>query len=938
MKREAFGEVPLDDIKYATRPSTKVELSDLDHKIIMGLSSRSTHNNETIVLYGLDSWDFLKTILKTKHAFWSRSAGHALSIGDDISGELVWRDFPEGNVQPQARIADDSKEVLATTPPAYFNPKKEQIGRLTLEAPETAANDWIRAESMPIEIAHKWFSKLKRRHPNASLPLPPKLNLAEFNDKPQATLTLKEHASENSTTETKILPLAQTIRLELTFIYGKKTFAWDDNKQTTVIHQNNTLTTIQRDPVFENEIILKLAAIGIKPEQSAAKPDMLSLYSPEFMFPDSFEQNFDHYLKNHFIRLVRSNDVTLIDSAQLLDRDLNKTIPVELKPNADSTFKLSVKDRTSQKAIDLVQLLRNYLCTLPDLPLDSLLTQIERQTFALIDKDTRQSIIIPGSQVVPLVSALLEIMVQADLKPDHIPLRIAAQLAIKADQSAADHYQYIVPKALIKYLIAWSKNPLPKAATTPDNFKATLRPYQAIGVAWLARAIDSDYGAILADEMGLGKTVQTLALLNSRTTTRKPTLLIAPSSLISTWHNEAKKFAPRLKTHVHHGKERATDSETFKNSMLVITSYALLHRDTDMYHTIDWDGVVLDEAHFAKNSRTKTFRAIEEINANWRLCLTGTPVENNLADLFSLFQLVVPGYLGRISDWKKAIETSTSSKLSKKAIEQLRQEIAPFILRRTKEEVLTELPPKTETLIPLELRAEERNAYNTILAATDKTIRAEIQRRGFAQSSLTILNCLLRLRQCCCDPALIESLEDHFTDTLNDNTHSTKTQYLLDWLPELIAQDQRVLIFSSFAQYLKKLSKGLEDEGLHHSLLTGSTSDRDKEIQKFRKGENNIFLLSLKAGGYGLTLTEADTVIHCDPWWNPAVEAQASARIHRIGQEKPVFIYKLIAESTIESRILKLQDEKRNLANSLLNQDQENWLLDETHLKTLLEH
>lgn len=938
MKREAFGDSPLHDIKHALRPSAELKLSALDRKIVMGLAMRSTPGDENVVLSGLDSWEFLKTILKTKHAFWSRSTNHALSIGDDVSGELIWIDHPGGNIEPQARIVDVPGYALATTPPAYFDPEKNQIGRLTFEAPGTACADWIRAHGMNLQSAHKWFSKLKQRHPEASLPLPPELDITGFKGNPQTTLTLSTHlpAPEDSDEKAKILPLAQTVRLELTFTYGKKTFDWDQEQQTTVVHQNSTITTIQRDPAFENDIVQKLAAIGIQPDESASRSGMLSLYSRKFMFPDTFEQPFDQYIKNHFLRLVRSNNLALVDSAGLLKRDLTAEIPIELKPNADATFKLSVKNQQSRKAIDLVQLLKNYLITLPNLPLDSLLEQIGKQTFTLIEKDTHQPIIIPGHQVVPLVATLLEIMIQADSKSNHIPLRLAAQLALKADSDAAGHYEHVVPKALIEYLTAWNQQPLPETiTTTAPSFKATLRAYQATGVAWLDRAIHSGYGAILADEMGLGKTVQTLALLNRRTTTTKPTLLIAPSSLISTWHDEAGKFTPELKTHVQHGSNRATDSKLFKDYRLVITSYALLHRDTEIYHEVDWDGVVLDEAHFVKNNRTKTYQAIEQINADWRLCLTGTPVENHLADLFSLFQLIVPGYLGRVSDWKKTARASARDALSEDAIEQLKQEIAPFILRRTKEEVLTELPPKTENLVPIELQPEERNAYNTILAATDKTIRDEIQRRGFAQSSITILNCLLRLRQCCCDPTLIESFED---PTFRGNTHSTKTQHLLDWLPELIGQNHKVLIFSSFAQYLKKISQALEASGLSHSLLTGSTTDRDKEIRKFRQGDTDIFLLSLKAGGYGLTLTEADTVIHCDPWWNPAVEAQASARIHRIGQEKPVFIYKLVAEGTIESRILELQDEKRNLANSLLSQDQETWSLNEDGLQELLDH
>ncbi len=939
MKRKAFGSVPLDDVNHALRPSARVELSALDRKVIMGLAMRSRQGDETVVIYGLDSWELLKTILQTKHAFWARSKEPALSIGKAIPGELIWLDQPEEMIQPGVKIVDSAAHPLATTPPAYFDADKNQIGSLAFTAPGTAVTDWIRACSMNLKAAHKWFSKLKQRNSDASLPLPPELHMDRFKGQPQTTLTLKERvlASEDSADPAKFLPLPQTVCLELTFTYGKKTFDWDAEQEKTVVHEGSTVTTIQRDRAFENDIVEKLATVGIRPETSASGYGMLALFSRKFTFPDTLEQTFDQYLKNHFLRLIRSNNILLVDSVRLLEKDLTAEAPIELKQNADATFRLSVKDLQTKRPIDLAQILKNYLKALPDMPFDQLLEQIEKQTFTLIEKDTPQSITIPGYQVAPLVSALFEILFQETLKPDHIPLRLAAKLVATSDKETTEHCAQVVPKALVEYIIAWSRQPLPEATTpTAPNFKATLRAYQATGVVWLERVINSGYGAILADEMGLGKTVQTLALLNRRATTTKPTLLIAPSSLISTWHDEARKFSPDLKVHVQHGNERATDSKVFKNHALIITSYALLHRDIDLYRETDWDGIVLDEAHFIKNNRTKAYQAIEQTHSDWRLCLTGTPVENKLADLFALFQLIVPGYLGRMSDWKKATRASASNALSENAINQLKQEIAPFILRRTKEEVLTELPPKTETLVPLELRTEERNAYNTILAATDKTIRNEIQRRGFAQSSVTILNCLLRLRQCCCDPTLINSFNDDNSNAFGVDTHSTKTQHLLEWLPERLRQGHKALIFSSFAQYLQKLSQALKASGLNHSLLTGSTVDRDKEIRKFRQGDNALFLLSLKAGGYGLTLTEADIVVHCDPWWNPAVEAQASARIHRIGQTKPTFIYKLVAEGTIESRILELQEEKRTLADRLLSQDQETWALDQDTLKELL--
>ena len=947
MKREAFSSALLGDIKTVLQPSVQIKLDALDRKIVMGLAMRSTRRNETVVLSGLDSFELLRTIIKTRHAFWARSKEPALSLGDDVPGGLIWLDQEEGTVRPHCQTAGGSARALATTPPAYFDPTANQIGGLSLKGPASAFARWISAQPMTLEAAHKWFLKLKQDYPEAPVPSPPEMDMDSFKGQPRATLTIQQRTSvfKESAAETKLLPLSQTVGLELSFAYGAATFKWDDEREKTAVHQGGKVVSIQRDAVFENEIVERLAAIGILPEASASSFGLLALNSRKFLFPQELDKTFDQYLKNDFLRFTQTYNVDLIDAIRLLEEDFTSGIEIELKSNPDATFKLSAQDPQSKQPVDLVQLLQIYLKTLPEMPLEQLLRQVGKQTFTLVENDTRRPIAIPGSQVAPLLSTLVEIVARSDsagARPDHIPLRQAVQLAMQNHENDSGHYEDIVPRALVEYIMAWNRQPVPEATTSEkpavpaSGFKATLRAYQATGVAWLSRVISSGYGAILADEMGLGKTVQTLALIISQTGATKPSLLVAPSSLLSTWLDEAKKFTPSLKACVQHGKDRETESTVLAAYDLVITSYALLHRDAEMYSNMDWNGIVLDEAHFIKNNRTKTYQAIEQMTSEWRLCLTGTPVENRLSDLFSLFQFIVPGYLGRVSDWRSATDKSTPNALSDDAMAQLKKEIAPFILRRTKEEVLTELPPKTEALAPVELRAEEREAYDIILAAADKTIRDEIERRGFAQSSITILNCLMRLRQCCCDPELIDSFAEKEVHKTAGNAHSTKTEYLLRWLPELLAEDHKVLIFSSFAQYLKKLSQAFEEAGHNHSLLIGSTVDRDKEIRKFRQGENSIFLLSLKAGGVGLTLTEADTVIHCDPWWNPAAEEQASARIHRIGQQKPVFIYKLVAEGTIESRILEMQEEKRALADRLLSQDQEAWSLDPATLEELL--
>ena len=945
MKRDCFSETPFTDVKQVMRQSKQIELSDTDRKIVMGLATRANPNEETTTLYGTDSWELVKTLLETKKAFWAHNNHPAMTIGTALPGKLHWQELANGQLQPAAFLEQGKGHMLATTPPAYFNAESNQIGPLSFAAPGTAVTHWITTPAMPVAKAHQWFYQLVNNFPDASLPSPPQLDVDHLRERPQPVITVTYRFADDpfapepvpDIPATRLLPVADAVGLELRFAYGAQSYHWDNRKQKTAALQQGTLTTIQRDFEFEREVIEKMAEIGITPEDSKANDGWLSFKSQLFRFPQQHDATFATYLQAQFQPMLEHHSITLHDPKQLLLPPEEGELEIEIDAHRNGMFNLFIKCRSLRKPIDMVQLLKTYLKTLPDLPLEALLADVERQTFSLIENESKRAVAFSGKDVAQLIRALIEII---DSGGDtRLALRQAVQIALELDNdNRPETASPALPPKLLHYLQSWRQQPIPSSPAAPSqNFKATLRPYQAAGLAWLQRVSESGYGGILADEMGLGKTVQTLALLDTYTEGNMPSLLVVPSSLVSTWQQEAEKFAPHLKTVIQHGGDRAKEASAFAGSDLVITTYPLIIRDIELYRNQQWQGIVLDEAHFIKNERTQTFKAISQIMARWRLCLTGTPVENSIQDLYTIFEFTVPGYLGPQAHWKAACKPTAKSPLNPLIIREIRNEIAPFILRRTKDMVLNELPPLTETIVPLELQAEEREAYSTILAATDLHIRAEIERRGLARSSLTILNCLMRLRQCCCDLQLIESFDDYSTEKYWTLPHSSKTQYLLEWLPDLLKSGHKVLIFSSFAQYLRRLSKALKASELEHSLLTGSTLDRDAQIQSFRKGEVDIFLLSLKAGGVGLTLTEADCVIHCDPWWNPAAEAQASARIHRIGQEKPVFVYKIIAENTIESRILAMQAAKRSLADNLLSQDEPNWKLDESSLAELLQ-
>jgi non-specific serine/threonine protein kinase len=469
----------------------------------------------------------------------------------------------------------------------------------------------------------------------------------------------------------------------------------------------------------------------------------------------------------------------------------------------------------------------------------------------------------------------------------------------------------------------------------PAGLRAELRDYQQQSLAWLQALRELQVGGILADDMGLGKTLQTLAhVLAEKEAGRltSPALIVMPTSLIPNWQDEAARFAPELRVLALHGGRRKGLFAQIEQSDLVLTTYALLPRDLKQLGSRHWHLLILDEAQNIKNPRSRAAQAAGQLSADQRLCLTGTPLENHLGELWSLFNFLMPGWLGDSKTFTKVYRTPIEKRGEALRLAHLVARVKPFLLRRTKEQVARELPPKTEITQRIELTDVQRDRYETLRLAMDQKVRAEIQRSGLGRSQLVILEALLRLRQACCDLRL---LGDEGTDL--DSSDSGKLSALLEMLEELISEGRRVLLFSQFTSMLDLIEAELKARRIAYAKLTGATQDRRAPVEAFQGGKVPVFLISLKAGGAGLNLTAADTVIHFDPWWNPAAEAQASDRAYRIGQDKPVFVYRLIARGSVEEKIQQLQQSKANLARSVLEGGgQGEWSLSEADLDALL--
>ncbi len=459
-----------------------------------------------------------------------------------------------------------------------------------------------------------------------------------------------------------------------------------------------------------------------------------------------------------------------------------------------------------------------------------------------------------------------------------------------------------------------------ESVEVPTGLKADLRPYQQRGLDWLLFLHRNGMSGVLADDMGLGKTIQALALFLriKKDEGKKTNLVIAPTSVLTNWQREAGKFAPSLKVVMYDGPDREKKRESLSSYDLVLASYAILRRDAEILKKIPFRYVVLDEAQHVKNPASAGAIAARSLSSERRLALTGTPLENRLFDLWSLFHFLMPGFLGTETQYRNRYVRPIEVDGNAGVRDRLRRRVHPFILRRLKDEVARDLPSRTDTILPVELSPGQQALYREMLKTANERVQSIIAQVGFKKARISILTELLRLRQVCCDPRLLK---------LPPGTRlppSSKLDAFGELVRDILGEGHRALVFSQFTEMLEYLTNFADDEGIRYEYLDGSTPsmERQERIDRFNaKDGPPLFFLSLKAGGTGLNLTAADYVIHYDPWWNPAVEQQAIDRTHRIGQTKPVFSYKLITMGTVEEKMLGMQERKKGLASGILSSD-----------------
>lgn len=485
-----------------------------------------------------------------------------------------------------------------------------------------------------------------------------------------------------------------------------------------------------------------------------------------------------------------------------------------------------------------------------------------------------------------------------------------SQTAVMEVDELLPHTQRITRDAGYKQLLEDLKNPDKTNWELPNGMEDILRPYQITGYRWLCSLAHYGMGGILADDMGLGKTLQTITYVLANPGTR--TLIVCPTSLAYNWQDEFSKFAPQIATQIISGtpQERADLMQQSTDVPVWITTYPLIRKDVDLYKAQIFDACFIDEAQFIKNPTSLGAKAVKAVQAKHRFALTGTPIENTLSELWSIFDFVMPGFFGRYRQFEECYEKPILRDHDSVQMQKLRRKIRPFVLRRMKKEVLTELPDKIETRRMAEMGAKQRKIYESYLARIQMELAGDEENTP-GGNRMQVLAALTRLRQICCHPATFAS---------NYHGGSGKLDLLMEQLPDILEGGHSVIVFSQFTSMLSIIAHELKQRNIPFFYLAGSTSaqERKREVKEFNRGEVKVFLISLKAGGTGLNLTGADTVIHFDPWWNPAVEDQATDRAYRIGQKKKVQVIKYVMKDSIEEKIYELQKRKKQLSDQLI--------------------
>ncbi len=865
-------------------------LSQEDMNIIPLLKNLANNYRDDVELSGELGAIALKKIIATNRAFYQDNVDTPLRLATQKRElKFKWQDV-EGGSRLVSNLSDYDTLISKTEPMFCINSFENVLYEIECDIDKDKLELLLNAPVIPKKDIGRVVQKLIQKMPQESVAVPKDFKVEEFSADIVPYIYI--YGIKNGE--------GMAHCMELKYFYGDYEFDSDSKESYVFLHDKNI--KVLRDFSKEAEFRAYIESLGFdyssntKAYMSFAKPSMQEAIERWRLFIDE-----------EVDKLRQEGWQIEIDDSFTYEFEYSEEIFADFEESeSNNWFSLAFRVNIGGEKLELLPIITPLLDEF-----DSVDALPEKLNLKL---PSGKFLHIASSEVKPILNTIYELF----------------------DRESEDK---LVIKPYDAHLLNFGENTLWRGAKElqklakelkdfkgiekiepSSNLNATLREYQKEGISWLNFLHKFKFGGILADDMGLGKTIQTLAflqILKERGELKKPTLIIMPTSLIGNWKSEIKKFTPNLCYLELYGVDRAELFDELESYDIVLTTYNLTVRDFDKYREKSFEYIILDEAQKIKNPKTKMAKAIKGIKSSCKLALTGTPIENHLGELWSIFDFLMSGFLENEKNFRVLFQNPIEKERSFKKQELLNRKIAPFILRRTKDAVVKELPPKTEIIKKVTLGAKQATLYENIRVGMEKKVRDAIKNKGLNRSHIMILDALLKLRQVCCHPQLLK------LKSAQSVTESAKLEMFIELIDTLMAEGKKVLVFSQFTSMLSILEENIKAKKIRYSKLTGATRKRQEAIEKFTKGDANIFLISLKAGGVGLNLVEADTVIHYDPWWNPAVENQATDRAYRIGQDKPVFVYKLVVENSIEEKIVQLQEKKKSIQDGIYTQEKE---------------
>ncbi len=854
----------------------------------------------------------LAEIIGTERTHWRSTKAPPLIRRDLADQQLAWH--LDGNARQRPIVRGRaSARILPASPTWYVDPERSESGSIDCGVSAELAALVAGAPPLTAHQARRAQTVWKRVFANNAVPAPlPDIATEIVERDPVAVLRL--HGIETGQPRSPALAAVVPAFAELAFEYGSHRVRLSDAAREFQEIKNGRIVLWPRRAQFEAAARAQLAVHGFEP-LGWPEVQYVEHRGSALHFPGTAEQHWARFLGSGVAELEARGWSVQIEPSFPYEIVEAGEWDARVEPAENRWFEFDLGINIGQERVSLLPIVVDALRNL-GVRSQADLAQLGKDAVVYGRLAEGKFVALPAERIAPLLATLIELFDEPITEEGRLSLT-PAHFASLAQLDAQIPVRWVVGevlRGLVRTLA--DENSLPVAAL-PESFRGELRQYQSRGVSWLQLLARNGFGGVLADDMGLGKTVQLLAhvaIEKSAKRLRKPVLIVSPTSVSPNWRAEAARFVPRLRVLALTAGDRAERFDQIERHDIVLTTYALLQRDIETLSAHEWQMVVLDEAQAIKNPRSKGAQATALLRAGQRLALTGTPMENHLDELWSVFSFAIPGLLGD----RKAFGRTFRSPIEKRGDAERRRVLAsrlrPFLLRRTKESVALDLPEKSEIVTRIDLEGPQRDLYETIRIAMHERVRSELKRRGLARSQIIVLDALLKLRQVCCDPRLLKLA------AARNVRGSAKLEALMEMIPELIEEGRRILLFSQFTSMLDLIKPELRERDIAFVELRGETKDRVTPIRSFQSGEVPLFLISLKAGGTGLNLTAADAVIHYDPWWNPAVERQATDRAHRIGQHRPVFVYKLITAGTVEERILDMQRRKAELAAGLFEE------------------